>query len=478
MNTSPYTAEWGVLESPEEVLTTLTREGKRKWIYPAPSKGHYYRRRLVTAWTLMVVFFLLPIVKIGGRPAILLDLMTRRFTFFGVTFYPTDTFLLLLLMVGVLLSVVLFTALLGRVWCGWACPQTVYLEFLYRPIEVWIEGPEHRRKRRDEGSLTLDKAWRKTAKYSVYAAFSLVLAHTFVAYFVGWDRLLVWLSGSPFSHWGYFVLMAITTSLVLYNFGSFREQMCTIACPYARLQSVLLDPDSLIVSYDPNRGEPRAKRSKKKISEEALGLAPALGDCIDCFACVRTCPVGIDIRDGLQMECIACTQCIDACDAIMDGIEKPRGLIGYTSEQALAGIPTRRLRTRTVLYGTLFVVVAGIFTIALATRSEFDVHVVRAVGEPYTVLPDGRIANRLRLSVRNQTPEATTFVIEGEQGVEIKIIGVAPIALDSQEISHVEAWVVLPAERLASGRADGRFLLRFEDGQTYEVEFPLLGPSP
>ena len=467
-------SEWGVLESPEEVLTTLTREGKRKWVYPTLSRGRHYGRRLVTAWLLIAVFLLLPVVRIAGRPAVLLDLMTRQFTFFGVTFYPTDTFLLLLLMVGVLVSVVLFTALLGRVWCGWACPQTVYLEFLYRPVERWIEGPEQRRKRRDDGPLTWDKAWRKAAKHVLFLAISLVLAHTFVAYFAGWERLLAWMQGSPLDHWGYFVLMSITTGLVLFDFGSFREQMCSIACPYARLQSVLLDQDSLIVSYDPNRGEPRGKRSKKKPAAEPLG------DCVDCFACVRTCPAGIDIREGLQMECIACTQCIDACDVVMNRMGLPEGLIRYTSEHELAGGKTRRVRSRTVLYGTLLVVVTAIFLIALSLRGSYDVHVVRAVGEPYTMLPDGRIANRLRFGVRNQTPRPDAFTVGAvaPEGAEVKIIGVAPVSVEPHELTHVEAWIVMSPSVFAAGTVPGRFQLDFDSGEVSTVEFPLLGSKP
>ncbi|MDX1440570.1 MAG: cytochrome c oxidase accessory protein CcoG, partial [Rubricoccaceae bacterium] len=314
--------EVGVLESPEEVLTTLGADGKRKWIYPTPSHGRFETRRRILGWALIALFVALPIIQINGRPAVLLDVADRTFSLFGLTFFPTDTFLLLILGIAMVVFIVLLTALWGRVWCGWACPQTVYLEFLYRPIERLIEGREHVRKRRNEGAWTWDKLWRKVLKHSIYVIVSVALAHVFVSYFVGWERLIHWMTGPPTEHWGFFVLMAGTAGLVLFDFGFFREQMCTITCPYARMQSVLMDEDSLIVSYDPNRGEPRGRGKNRE----------DLGDCIDCFACVRTCPTGIDIRDGLQMECVACTQCIDACDDIMDKVGKPRGLIRYTSE--------------------------------------------------------------------------------------------------------------------------------------------------
>lgn len=458
-----------VLEAPDQVLSTMTKEGKRRWMYPTPSKGRYYYRRLVFGWALILLFVALPIVRIGGRPAVLLDLLHREFTFFGVTFYPTDTFLLLLLLVGTLLSVILFTALLGRVWCGWACPQTVYMEFLYRPIERWIEGKEHVRQRRDAGPWTFDKAWRKAAKTAIFAVLSLLLAHTFVAYFVGWERLLHWMQQPPTEHWGYFVMMTLTAGLVLFDFGYFREQMCTITCPYARIQSVLLDPDSLIVSYDPSRGEPRGKGKKRE----------DLGDCIDCFACVRTCPTGIDIRDGLQMECIACTACVDACDEIMDRVGQPRGLIRYTSEHALAGAPTRRVRPRTVLYSLLLLGITTAFITLIATRGAYDINVGRSAGQPFMELPDGQVANRLRFRVRNQTPKATAFTIEAvtPASAEVKVVGTQPVTLAPQEMTRLEAWVVVPADGFRDGTLDGRFRLRFTDGTTEEVAFPLLGPS-
>ncbi len=464
----------GVLDSPEEVLSTLTKEGKRKWVYPVPSHGRYWRARKALGWFLIVLFLGLPIVRLNGRPALLLDFVHREFAILGTVFYPTDTLLLMLFMIGSLLSIFLFTALLGRVWCGWGCPQTVYLEFVFRPIERLIEGKEHVRKRRDAGPWTWDKLWRKSVKLGIFAAISLFLAHTFVAYFVGWDALLRWMQRSPTEHWGFFVMMGMTTGLVLYNFAYFREQLCTIACPYARIQSVLLDPDSLIVSYDPGRGEPRGKR---KLQHADSGVA--LGDCIDCGACVRTCPTGIDIRDGLQMECIACTQCIDACDEIMDRIEKPRGLIRYTSERELMGLKTRRIRPRTVFYMAALLLMSSGFMLVLSQRGGYEVNVGRSVGGPFTELPDGRIANRLRFRVRNQGDEAFTFTVEATApaGAEVKLVGPSPVAVGPQQLKRIEAFVVAPSATFHSGAQQGHFVLRFSNGETYETDFPLLGPS-
>lgn len=467
-----------VLESPEEVLTTLTRDGKRRWMYPVPSQGRHMRRRRWVAGFLIVLYLALPVIPVGGQPAVLLDFIHREFALFGLVFYPTDTLLLMLFGIGMVLLVVFGTALLGRVWCGWACPQTVYLEFVFRPIERLIEGKEHVRKRRDDGPWTWDKVWRKGLKLGLYLAISLLLAHTFVAYFVGWDQLLGWMLDPPRQHWGFFVMMAFTTGLVLFDFGYFREQMCTIACPYARMQSVLLDPDSLIVSYDPTRGEPRAKRSKKKMEQEAAGLIPAQGDCIDCMACVRTCPTGIDIREGLQMECVACTQCIDACDDIMLKIGKPTGLIRYTSENTLAGKTTHVLRPRTVVYTLLMAVIATLFTVALTTREAYDINVGRSVGEPFIVLQDRRITNRVRFRVRNQTNAASSFTISitEPEAADLRVVGVQPVALAPGEMKRVEVWVLLPAEQFSGTTQDAHFQLTFSDGTVETQTFPLLGP--
>ncbi len=283
----------------------------------------------------------------------------------------------------------------------------------------------------------------------------------------------------PTENWGFFLFMAFTTGLILYDFGYFREQMCTIACPYARMQSVLLDEDSMIVSYDPNRGEPRARRGKKKLALEMAGEIPAQGDCIDCAACVRTCPTGIDIRDGLQMECVACTQCIDACDDIMENIGKPIGLIRYTSEYELAGKKTKKIRPRTVVYGALIVGVFSVLVALLLGRGAFDIDVGRSVGEPFTVLPDGRISNRVRFRVRNQQQQPTSFNITAIQpeGIEVKVIGAAPVELGPTEMKRVETWVLIPAAHFESDQVEASFQLAFDDGKTETVSFTLLGPS-
>lgn len=466
-----------IIDSPEEVLSTMRADGKRRWLYPVLSVGKFWKSRRVIAWTLIVLFTALPLLKINGKPSIFIDIMRREFTFFGLTLYSTDTVLWMLFLLTVLLTVFFGTALLGRVWCGWACPQTVYLEFIFRPIERLIEGKEGKRKRRDEGPLNFDKAWRKVAKHSIYIAIALLLAHTFVAYFVSWDQLRVWMTGSPKENWAFFVMMAITTGMVYFDFAFFREQMCTITCPYARFQSVLIDSDSMIVSYDPNRGEPRGRRNRKQRKQEREGVRLDLGDCIDCGACVRTCPTGIDIRDGLQMECIGCTQCMDACDAIMISIDKPVGLIRYTSENAIEQKPTRPVRPRTVLYGLALLALASAFVFVLVGRSTLDVNIGRVVNVPYMQMGDGIGNNlRFRLQDRMQDSEVDIVAIEPE-GAEVRVIGQTPLQLQRGRHKRVESYVIVPKEAFTNGSVQGVFEIRADDGRTQRAKFNLLGPS-
>ena len=393
-----------LLEAPEHVLSTLEKDGSRRWLSPRLSKGHYWRMRRLVGYSLITLFLILPHLRIAGKPALLLDVMTRHFTFFGMTFLPTDTLLLALFMVSVFLSIFLATAVLGRIWCGWGCPQTVYLEFVFRPLErlfsgtVGQGGPAHRK----------TAIWKRIARFAVYLVVSAVLAHTFLAYFVGTDRLRVWLTQSPFEHVAPFLVMALTMVLMLFDFAYFREQLCLVACPYGRFQSVLLDRQSLIVAYDRKRGEPRGR---KKDELPIVNEQPRTGDCIDCGLCVRTCPTGIDIRDGLQMECVHCTQCIDACDEIMDRVERPRGLIRYACQAEIDGQPRQRMRPRLVIYPLLLTVVIGTLVVMLMNRPVVDITVLRTAGNPYTVTENGRVQNTLKMKLVNRSDKSQTITI-------------------------------------------------------------------
>lgn len=389
----------------DRVLSTLNPDGSRFWIRPKLSPGRFLTRRRIVAWGLIALFVLLPRIRIGGRPAFLIDLVTREISIAGAVFRPSDGFLLMLLGLTVVLTVFFVTALWGRVWCGWGCPQTVYLEHVFRPIERLWEGNPNEQRKLDAAKLP---SWRRIGKWVSYAALAFAVANVFLAYFVGTDRLEDWVTSSPAEHPVGFGIVAFVSAAMFFDFTYFREQTCIVACPYGRLQSVMVDKQSLMIGYDTNRGEPRGKPLKKSlpvVGEEKRG------DCVDCGACVATCPTGIDIRAGLQMECIGCAQCIDACDHVMDKLERPRGLIRYTSEDELAGKPRHVWRVRTLIYPLLLAVVGTLFVWNLGNRTATEVWVLRPAGPTFFPLDGGKVAAQVRIKLENKTDVTRTYQV-------------------------------------------------------------------
>jgi len=456
------------IQAPERVLSTLNVDGSRRFIRPKVVKGGFWRARRITAYALMFVFFIIPYLRLHGKPLVLLDIPRRQFTIFGTTFLPTETLLFMLLFLSVLVAIFLLTALFGRVWCGWACPQTVYMEFLFRPIEYLFEGGR-------AGTLTIDRSkrlsWRRVAKYGVYLLLALFLAHTFLAYFVGIDQLRHWVTTPPSQHPTAFFVMAFTAGLILFDFGWFREQTCLVACPYGRLQSVLLDRQSLIVGYDPRRGEPRGKPARR-------GAEAPAGDCIDCSACVQVCPTGIDIRDGLQMECIHCTACADACDDIMDKVGKARGLIRYSSRAGLEGAAKRLLRPRVILYPAALLVCLGLLVYFLGARQNAEVTVLRGLGTPYTFQGDDAIVNQVRLKVSNHAGEAHAYRVTLSGAGEARmVVPENPLRVPAGADRTIPIFVIVPRKEFHDGQ---RFVMfRVDDGEGFAVDYPynLIGPD-
>lgn len=454
----------------ERVLSTLNEDGTRHWIRPRLAKGRFLRRRRIAAAVLIGAFVALPFVRIGGRPALLLDLVSRELSAFGLVFRPSDGFVLMWLGLSIVAAVFLVTALFGRVWCGWGCPQTVYLEHVFRPIERWLEGTPAQQRRRDQaGGIS----GRRVLKWAIYAVLSLVLANVFLAYFVGVERLRTWVIGSPLEHPGGFAVVLGVAGLMLFDFGYFREQTCIVACPYGRLQSVLLDRQSLIVGYDAGRGEPRARPKR------SLPVVGQAGDCVDCGACVAVCPTGIDIREGLQMECVGCAQCIDACDTVMDKLRRPRGLIGYTSQAQLAGQPRRVWRVRTIVYPALLVVAGGLLAWSIAARGGATIWVERVDGPSFVDLPDGRIAAQARIKIENATDDTRHYVVSlAEPAGEARLrIGQPRWRVESRRSVSIPLFVELPREAFTSGRAAVRIQIDDDLGERRVVQAGLLGPA-
>jgi cytochrome c oxidase accessory protein FixG len=436
-----------IAPAPHRVLSNLNEDGTRFTLKPRHSKGRFSRRRGVVAYALIALFVALPLVRIGGRPAFLIDLAARRIDLLGAEFRPSDGASLMLLGLTIALTVFLVTALFGRVWCGWGCPQTVYLEWVFRPLERRIK--------------------RREVRYVVYGALSVALANVFLAYFVPIARLASWMTESPALHPAGFAVVVAVSGLMFFDFAYFREYTCTVACPYGRLQSVLLDRQSLIVGYDAARGEPRGKVRLKLV-----------GDCVDCKACVATCPTGIDIREGLQMECIGCAQCIDACDAIMGKVGRKPGLIRYASQDELAGKPRRVLRVRTIVYPALLALACALLAWQLRAKPAAEVWVLRSEGAPFAQLGDGRVSSQQSLRIENRTGAAHPYTIELVDAPDLQILTPhGAVDVGAGQSARIEVVTVGPASGFRGGERAVTARVHDDAGWSREVQLTLLGPD-
>jgi len=483
------------LAPPERVLSTLEADGSRRWLSPRLAKGRFLTARRAFAWLLILIFAVVPYVPVNGHPAMLIDLVGRKLHLLGMTFLPTDTLLLALLLVSFILSIFFVTALLGRVWCGWACPQTVYMEFVFRPIERLFLG------RAGVGGAPAKVAmWRKPAMYATYLVVCMHMANTFLAYFVPVPILHHWITGGPWHHPIGFAIVVAFAGAAMFNFAWFREQTCLIVCPYGRMQSALLDRQSLIITYDTKRGEPRTKgkrvaslqlpvvsetrASETDNSQLEAGHSVTAGDCIDCTLCVQVCPTGIDIRQGLQMECVGCAQCVDACDHVMDKIGLSRGLIRYSSAASVAGEKVRFLRPRVVIYPTIILILLTILTILIATKSSAEVTLLRNLGRPFVVSDSGRVENTVNFKLTNRSDHNLHVSFSIPEHPEITIS-----ATDHDDVMLVpgQMWtepmrIICPQEKFDDGTLNVRIAvsLRDESGcliETIHRPFKLIGPD-
>ena len=358
-----------------ERLSTTDEHGARVFVYAARIKGYFNSHRTKVHAFLILLFLILPWLKINGEQSLLLDLPNRRFNFFGLILWAHDAPLFFFVLAIIVFSLALVTAVWGRLWCGWACPQTVFIDAIFRRIDEFVEGSYIRRIKRDKGPWTASKVIRKIIKVSIYLFITLIITHSFLAYFVGTDNLADMISSPPNQNWFSFGFIVFTTAALMFDFLWFREQFCLIMCPYGRFQSILMDEHSLAPLYDEKRGEPRRGRVKDQKDQ---------GDCVNCFKCVTVCPTGIDIRNGMQMECVACTACMDACDSIMEKIDKPKGLIRYNSEAGLEN--KKRFRPRVLIYSVSLLISAIGLIYFLNERNPYSISLLRQKGAPFKVL--------------------------------------------------------------------------------------------
>jgi cytochrome c oxidase accessory protein FixG len=397
-------------------IATINEKGKRKWIYPKKPKGRFTTARTYVSVFLLIILFLTPFIKVNGHPFILLNILERKFILFGLAFGPQDFYLFVLAMITIIVFIILFTAVFGRIFCGWICPQTVFMEMVFRKIEYFIEGDASKQKLLDKMPLNGIKFFKKFSKHLIFYAISFVIANTFLAYIIGVDELLKLVNSSPFMHLSLFIAIVIFSGLFYFVFAKFREQACVIVCPYGRLQGVLLDQNSIVVAYDYLRGEPRGKIKRDETRTK--------GDCIDCHLCVDVCPTGIDIRNGIQLECVNCTACIDACNEVMVKINKPKGLIRYDSLRGIKEKITKRITPRVIGYSVLLFILLSIFSLLLLNRKDVEVNILRTPGLLSQQLPDNKISNIYNIEIENKTFDIIPVEIKllNRKG-EIKIIG-------------------------------------------------------
>jgi len=398
-------------------VATIDQKGKRKYIFPKKPKGLFYDRRTFASIVYLVIFFSLPWIKMNGEPFIMINVLKRKFIIFGQIFGPQDFFIFALAMITFVVFIILFTSIFGRIFCGWACPQTIFMEMLFRKVEYWIDGDANKQQQLKAMPWNAFKIRKRATKIIVFYMIAFIIANYFMAYLISMDEVLRYVHEGIAAHAATFIALIIFTTIFFFVYYWFREQVCIVVCPYGRLQGVLLDKNSIVVAYDYVRGEPRGK-----ISEHNNG------DCIDCKACVRVCPTGIDIRNGTQLECINCTACIDACDEIMEAIDKPKQLIRYASENNIAKKEKLKITTRIKGYSFLLLVIASALFIILATRDAVDITILRTQGMIYQTLPDGYIGNLYSARMFNKTHQdiEVSLSIPAAEG-SIEIIGKKPL---------------------------------------------------
>ena len=396
------------MEAPEnetfrDSIGTIAEDGKRAWVYPKKPSGQLYEYRKIVSYILIVFFIASPFVKVNGNQFLMFNILERRFNIFGFPFWPQDFHLFVISMIIGVIAITLFTVAFGRIFCGWICPQTIFLEMVFRRIEYWIDGDRGAQIRLDKQAWNGQKIRKRTLKWFIYLVISFIISNVFLAYLIGSDKLLKYVTDGPMDHLSTLFPLIIFTAVFYFVFAWFREQVCIIACPYGRLQGVLLDRKSIVVAYDYKRGEAENGRKKFRKNEDRKALG--YGDCIDCFQCVNVCPTGIDIRNGTQLECVNCTACIDECNHIMESINLPKGLIRYASEDEIEKKEKFKLTARMKGYLAVLVILTGVLSGMLLLRNDVEANVLRLPGQLYEHKEGSIISNVFTYKLVNKTNE-------------------------------------------------------------------------
>lgn len=461
-------------ESFRDRIATVDEKGKRKWVFAQKPKGKFYNIRTWVSWGFFALFFALPFIKLNGRPLFLFNIPDAKFIIFGKIFWPQDFFIFGLTMVTFIIFIVLFTAAFGRLFCGWVCPQTIFMEMLFRKVEYLIEGDAAKQKILNKSSWTAEKIRKKLTKHVAFFLLAFIIANFFLAYIIGIDELKKIISEPVSEHFVGFMAILVFSAVFYGVYAFFREQVCTVVCPYGRLQGVLLDRNSMIVAYDYKRGEPRSKYKKGQTAEQNTG------DCIDCFQCVKVCPTGIDIRNGTQMECVGCTACIDACDKMMDAVDRPRGLIRYASENGIAEGKKLRYTGRMKFYTIILFVLTGLLSALLLSRKDIDGTIVRTRGQLYQERGTDSISNLYNIKIINKTIKniPVTLKLEGDFGKTgyIQLIGTENILLKEEDQATGSFFVVLPRNVIDKRKLKLKIGLYEGDKKVTSISTNFMGP--
>lgn len=458
-------------EEYRDKVSTIDDEGKRIWVYPKKPKGPYTKSREILAVFLLIFLFGTPFIKVYGQPLLLFDILNRKFIIFGLVFWPQDFYLFVLATLSLIVFIVLFTVIFGRLWCGWACPQTIFMEMVFRKIEYWIEGDARNQIALNKAPWTSKKIFKKTLKQTIFFSISFVIGNTFLAYIIGVDELFKIISDSPSEHIVGLSTMVLFSGVFYGVFAFFREQVCTMVCPYGRLQGVLLDPNSIVVAYDFKLGEPNGRFVRNQERKN-------LGDCIDCLQCVEVCPTGIDIRNGTQLECINCTACIDTCNSVMKKLKWPTGLIRYASYNGILGGAKLRFTPRIAGYSAILLFLLIVTNFFLFGRSPLETTILRTPGLLYQETDDGNIANLYNLKIINKTHESQTIELrlKSPKGT-IRMVG-GDLVIPEGSLFESAFFVEISAENIHFARLP--IYIEIFSGQELleKIRSSFIGPNP
>lgn len=464
--------DWGDFR---DHLSTADKEGHRRWIYPKKPAGRFYRWRTIVSWLLLAIMFAGPFVRIHGNPLLLFNIVERRFSILGQIFWPQDTVIFAVAMLLFCTGIIVFTTAFGRLWCGWTCPQTLLMEMVFRKIEYLIEGDGRAQHALDLAPWTREKVVKKTIKHAVFFGLSFFVGNTLLSYIIGTEQLFAIVTDNPANHLAGLTFMILFTIIFYAIFARFREQACTFICPYGRLQSTMIDENTMVVAYDQKRGEKRAVFHRHQPHDERKAMG--IGDCIDCRQCVLVCPTGIDIRNGTQMECVNCTACMDACDAVMDKVGRPRGLVGYASLNSIERGERFRFTARMAGYFVVLAALGGVLAYLVFTRADTETTLLRAQGALFQQTVNGKIDNLYTLKILNKSARdiPIRLKLENIKG-ELRLLGAGTLIVPKEKLAQTSVLIELDSSLLRGGNAKLRIGVYTGDKRLELLETAFVGP--